>query len=714
MFGYDKISLNISESWLILILLLILSLIFSIYSYRFTLPPISNLKKIILISFRFLAFTFLISIFFEPVLLLQKKINLQPTHLIFIDNSKSISAIKDSEKPDKIINRFSSAEFQEALNSRFFTFGSSINELKSLNSEAMKFDESSTNFSKIFRLQDFLENYQSINPYSITIVSDGIINDGNNPIYQAEKLGLPVFTFAVGDSSRKKDISVKNVIHNENIYLGVSTTISSSIQNVGFENINVKVSLIEDGKLLDNQTITLNSSGLNVVNFNYVPKEIGERKLQIKVDALSDESNVNNNVYPFFVKVTEDKTKILVISGSPSADFTFIKRIIETEETFRVSSLTQVESNFLENNFKTKLDSANVLFLLGFPNQFTSMEIFNEIKNKILNKKTPFFLMMNNDVSLNKIKQLESELPFRIENQSENYIKAQPDINFSDTERLDLINNISENDWNKIPPILYPPNLVSAKPESRVIGNIKTDNNRLKFPLIIQRSLASSRSVAFIGKEFWRWKLQTSDNINVLDNLILNSAKWLSIKEDDRQFRIKTLKKFYSASEEIEFVAELYNELLNPINDGEIKVSVKGKEDSKDLLLTPLGNGLYEGKLFLNKAGDYSFSAIAKVNNKTIGSLSGRFNVGDVDLEMNDLRMNYEFLADLSKRTNGEIFSPNEFDKYLNRISDLNKRASTVKISESQIKFQSNKIILIIVIILFSIEWLIRKQSSLV
>jgi hypothetical protein len=714
MFGYDKISLNISESWLILILLLILSLIFSIYSYRFTLPPISNIKKIILISLRFLALAFLISIFFEPVLSLQKKINLQPTHLIFIDNSKSISAVKDSEKPNEIINRFSSAEFYEAFNNRFFTFGSNIKELKSLNSEAIKFDESSTNFSRIFRLQDFLENYQSINPSSITILSDGIINDGNNPIYQAEKLGLPVFTFAVGDSSRKKDILVKNVIHNENIYLGVSTTISTSIQNVGFENVNAKVSLIEDGKLLDNQTITLNSSGLNVVNFNYVPKEIGERKLQIKVDALSNESNVINNVYPFFVKVTEDKTKVLVISGSPSADFTFIKRILETEETFRVSSLTQVESNFLESNFKTRLDSANVLFLIGFPNQFTSAEIFNDIKNKIVNKKTPFFLIMNNDVSLNKIKQLEGELPFRIDNNSDNYIKAQPDLNFNEIERFDLLNNISENDWNKIPPILYPPNLVSAKPESRVISYIKADNNRIKFPMIIQRGLASSRSIALIGKEFWRWKLQTSDAINVLDNLILNSAKWLSIKEDDRQFRIKTLKNFYSASEEIEFVAELYNELLNPINDGEIKVNVKGKEDSKDLLLTSLGNGLYEGKLFFNKAGDYSFSATAKVNNKIIGSSSGRFNIGDVDLEMIDLRMNYELLSDLSKRTNGEIFSLNEFDKYLKRIGELDKRASTVKISESQIKFQSNEIILIIVIILFSIEWLIRKQSSLV
>ena len=712
MFGYDKINLNISESWFILILLLLLSLIFSIYSYRFTLPPITNIKKVILITLRFLALTLLISIFFEPILTLQQKINIKPIHLIFIDNSKSISAVEKSDDLYKFFNRFTSNEFKKNDN-RFFTFGSNVKEIKSFIPDEIKFDESSTNFSKIFRLQDFLDDYQSINPASITIISDGIITDGNNPIYQAEKLGLPVFVFAAGDSSKKKDISIKNVFHNENIYRGVSTTISSSIQNEGFENVNVKVSLFEDDKLIESQIITLNSDGLNTVNFSYIPKEIGERKLQIKVDSLSDESNVNNNVYSFFIKVTEEKTKVLIISGSPNADFTFIRRILQTEETFIVNSLIQVESNFSETNYKSILDSAHILFLISFPNQFTSIEIFNHIKNKILNNNTPFFIMLNNDVSLNKLRQIESNLPFKIENLTGNYIKAQPDLNFNEIERFDLLNNIAEADWNKIPPILYPQNLISAKPESRVISNIKTDNNRLKFPLIIQRNLASSRSIAFVGKEFWRWKLQTSNDINVLDYIILNSAKWLSIKGDDRQFKIRTLKKFYSTSEEVEFVAELYNEIFNPINDGEIKVNIKGKEETKELLLSSLGNGLYEGKLFFNKAGDYSYSAIAKADNKVVASASGKFNIGDVDIETIDLRMNYEFLSDLSKRTNGEIFFLEQFDKYLNRINELSQRSSSIKIKESQIKFQSSEIILLIVIVLFGIEWLLRKQSSL-
>lgn len=718
MFGYDKINISLSNHWLILILLIAIALIFTIYSYQFTLPPISNLKKSFLIVLRFIALILLISIFFEPILSLQKKVEIQPAHLIFIDNSKSISSVGRKDTLNQIItDLFNIKDLLKENDIRIFSFGSEVNQLKDFNNEQINFDEKTTNISKIFRLNEILKDEnKKLNPASITILTDGIITDGANPTYQAEKLGLPVFIFAVGDSTRKKDVFIKNVLFNENIFLNIPTTISTTINNFGFANSLVNVSLLEENKILESQIISLNSSGVNTINFNYLPKEKGERKLQIKVDQLEDESNKSNNIYPFFINVSEDKTRILLISGSPNPDLTFIKNTLETDENYLVNSFTQIEpERFLEQNFKTKLDSADILFLINFPNKFTSDELFNQIKNKILTRKTPFFLIINNDVDFNKIKQIENELPIKLENVSDNYIKAQPDINFSSTEKFDLINNIADGDWNKLPPILFPPNLASAKAESRVISYIKTETNKMRVPLIVQRNIASSRSICFIGKEFWRWKLQTAINdLNLFDVLILNSAKWLSVLDGKRQFKVRTLKKFYSAIDEIEFVAEFYDELLNPINSGNVEINIKGEKESKTLQLTELGNGLYEGKIALNNPGDYSFTAKAILNNSILHTAAGKFNVGDVDVEMLDLRMNYELLSELSKRTKGDLFSLTDFDSYLKKIKEINKRTSSVKTLESQIKLWSNEILLIVVIILFSIEWFIRKQSSLV
>ncbi len=715
MFGYDKIIFIFSYHWVLLILLISIALVFTVYSYRFTLPPISNFKRIILISLRFLALLLLISIFFEPILSLEKKVSVKPSHLIFIDNSKSISQVKDKESLKKLLeNIFSLENNVNGSELKFFTFGKEVNEIK-IDNTKINFDERVTNLSKVFNLNEVLkEDYQKINPASITILTDGIITDGINPIYQAEKLGIPVYVFAIGDSSKKKDVIIKNVVYNENVYLGNQSTISTTVTNIGYQNTNVNVSLIEGDKILESQIVTLDAAGVNVVNFNYLPKEKGEKKLQVKVQQLEGEFNKNNNAYPFFLKVSEEKTRILIITGNPNPDFTFIKNVIGNEEIFLINTLTQISADkFLEDNHKAKIDSADILYLIGFPNKFTPEIIWGEIKNKILNKKAPFFLMINNDVDYNKIRQVESALPVKFETFSDTYIKAQPDINFN--ENFDLLSNIFETDWNKLPPVLYPPNSVSAKTESRVISYIKTENNKMKLPLIVQRSIASSRVICFVGKEFWRWKLQTAtENIGLFDNLILNTTKWLSAEDGNQQFKIKTLKKFYSVGEEAEFVAELYDELLNPVNNGIIEVEIKNEVEARKIQLTDLGNGLYEGKINLNKSGDYNFSANVKQNNKTTHSATGKFNIGDVDIETIDLRMNYEFLSDLSKRTNGEVFFLDEFNLYFNTLKELNQRTSSLKTISSQFKLWSNEIFMILAIILFGIEWFIRKQSSLI
>lgn len=715
MFGYDKINIVFSYHWIILIVLFIISFLFTLYSYRYTLPEISKLKKIFLISLRFIALVLLIMIFFEPILFLQRIINIKPTNLIFVDDSKSISFIENRENLNQILNRiFNLRKEIKTSEFKYFKFGSTPIELNNLSLEQIQFNQQSTNLSEIFRLKELLkDDYSKINVQSISILTDGIVTEGGNPIYLAEKSGIPVYILAVGDSSRKKDIFIPNVLYNDNIYLGKNTTISAIINNIGYSNTKVAVSLYKNDSLIQKNIITLNPEGTNTVNFEYSPKEKGEQKLKIEVEQIKGESNTNNNFKSFFLNVTEDKTNVLLISGAPNPDLTMIKNALNQEESFRLFSLTQIQSDmFLEGNFKSKLDSANIIFLIGFPNKYTSNTIYNELKNKVINKKIPLLVILNFDVDINRLKQLEAYLPIRLQNISGNYIKALPDIVLN--SKFDLLSNIDENQWGKLPPILYPSNLIAAKAESKIVSQIKTESINLKLPLIVQRSVASSRSICFVGKEFWRWKLQTAnDNITVFDNLILNSAKWLSVKNGDRRFKIKTFKKFYSTTENVEFVAELYDELQNPLDNAKIEVNIKSQKDSKSIILNNIGNGLYEGKTNFNRAADYKYIANAKINNSTIATTSGKFNVGDVDAELIDLRMNYELLSNLSKRTNGELYYPIDFNSYINNIKKLSENSLNTKTIETKVKLWSSQWLLMVVIALLSIEWFIRKKLSL-
>lgn len=90
MFNLEKINLNLSYSAVLFVIGVIVILIYSFYVYKYTLPPVSQIKRILLASLRGIALILLLFIFFEPILSLTKKEISEPVNLIFIDNSKSI------------------------------------------------------------------------------------------------------------------------------------------------------------------------------------------------------------------------------------------------------------------------------------------------------------------------------------------------------------------------------------------------------------------------------------------------------------------------------------------------------------------------------------------------------------------------------------------------------------------------------------------------
>jgi hypothetical protein len=140
---------------------------------------------------------------------------------------------------------------------------------------------------------------------------------------------------------------------------------------------------------------------------------------------------------------------------------------------------------------------------------------------------------------------------------------------------------------------------------------------------------------------------------------------------------------------------------------------VTGKGETSEIILSSVGNGLYEGTFQTNKAGDYSFSGEAKLDNLKLGTDRGSFNMGEVDVEMINPRMNYEFLRSLSERTNGEYFDQSNYMSLFPLLKKLNESASSEKIETSEISLWSNEWLMAVVILLFGIEWFIRKRAGM-
>jgi len=715
MFDFEKINLVLSSNPVFFTFILIILIAYAVYVYRFTVPAISNSKKTFLVILRSLAIILLLFVFFEPILSFSKKIELKPVNLFFIDNSRSLN-IKDGTKREETINNFlKNLESNDiAKSADLFSFGNNVKKINPDSLSHLNFSEGSTDFSKIF---SYLKS-SNRDISSLTIVSDGEITEGTNPLFLAEILNIPVYTVGIGDSTKKNDISVKSVLYNQFIYSQTPTTVLGTIINNGFGDRNVTVSLQENGKTVDQRSLTLSQGGIQSVEMNYSPVSSGEKKLTFLVSSIDGEFSKENNKKIFYVKVLSNKVKVLVIAGSPSPDLSFIKNTLSHDKNLQVNSITQTSQNkFLENNNREELlDSADVLFLIDFPTTNTPLNLLARIKNLITRQDKPYFFKVSVQTDFQRLKTLEQVLPFTFQNMVSTPYEVQPYLLASEISNPIIQNNSSNiiAEWNNLPPVLQPDALLTAKPESEIISKTVINNVPVNRPLLLSRKLGRKRSIAVLADNIWRWELQTATkNSDLFERFILNSVKWLNNKEEQKQVAIKTTKKIYSTGEKIEFTGQVYDESFNPVSDAEVNIIIKSGKENYNVSMNSLGNGLYDGFLETKQPGDYVFTGSAKINGKIIGKDSGKFNIGEVDIEFVNTRMNYDFLNSLSRTTGGKFFFPAKQNELFDILNKKAKQSASTKIETSEFNLWSNEWLMAIIILLFAIEWFFRKRFGM-
>ncbi|MFH1194600.1 MAG: hypothetical protein V1720_02735 [bacterium] len=711
-FAFDTIQFSFAaEPWLI-ILGAVLFILYAIYIYKNTIPVVSPLLRWFLIVLRTLALILILFLIFEPILVLKSSEKLKPVNMIFIDNSSSILAKERDKRIQNINTTVSQILENSKAENEIFTFGRKTKNLKKDQLPNLKYNESLTNFDSIFA---FIENSDK-NISSVIILSDGVLTDGRNPIYTAEKIDRHVYTIGIGDTVSGNDIEIKKVLYNEYIYAGKKTELNITVLNSGYERRTVNISLFEGSKLIEQKPQALGNTGIDKIKFDYMPTEPGENKITVTVSEFKNELTTANNKNVFFINVLDNKLVVLLIAGAPSNDLSFIKNSLSQDENLEVRSITQISANrFLEdNNFDARIDSADILYLIGFPVQNTPANLYNKVSVAIKDKGKPYFLLSTPETSLLKLQSISDELPFSVSRVINTSSSVQTEV--TDLNNPLLSNNSVDGiaEWINLPPVLRNDSQIKAKPESNVILKSRIRNIPVDSPLLISRKIGNRRSIALLAGDIWRWKLQIAQKKNNLfDSFILNSVKWLNVQSEQKQIDIKTTKKIVTLGEPVEFIGNVYDETFSPLDDAEVKVNIKTQDRQFELMMNSIGNGIYEGEFQTNQSGDYQFSGEAKLDGKILGKDTGKFSVGDVNVEMLNPRMDRTFLEQIANSTDGKFFPVNNIDGLLNELDRTYEKSIKVKTSESSINLWSNEILLFTIIVLFGIEWFFRKRSGM-
>jgi hypothetical protein len=212
----------------------------------------SKKQRLFLALLRALSIFLLLFLFLSPVKHIKHKEIEKPTIVIAQDNSQSIALNKYSpyyknkylKDLDKLAN-----DLQDDYNVVRLTFGSTTSLLKENDesfSKKVTYNDFSTDISQMFNYIN--ENYSSENLSGVVLASDGIVTFGDNPLNLTDNFSCPIYTVAMGDTTKKKDLSITDVQFNKITFVDDEYPLEITLNAIKAKNNSATLSMIKDGR----------------------------------------------------------------------------------------------------------------------------------------------------------------------------------------------------------------------------------------------------------------------------------------------------------------------------------------------------------------------------------------------------------------------------------------------------------------------------------
>ena len=718
-----NISLTFTTTAVVVALLVLIAVAVSALFYRHTVPPIPRRRKIFLIVLRSLALSLLLIFLFEPLVRLISSSTQNPALAVLIDNSKSLKIT------DKTGNRLSALRsvlaggtlkaVGAAGEQQFYTFGATTKRVESQSLDSLASDEDATDMTSALRAIADEKTRSNIN--AALLISDGSYNLGQNPLYEAEQLGIPVYTVGIGDSTEQKDVLVTKIITNDLVYKQTEVPVDVTIKSSGYKGEKVEVTLSDGVKELTRTQLLLEEGTRDyAVRLSYTPEGDGVKKYFVRVSQLPGELTSANNQRSFLARILKSKLRVVLIAGAPSPDLSIIKQTLKEDKNIEVLSFAQKSGfGFYEGQLTAAvLDSSDCLVFIGFPVSSTTDAVMDMLRSAVQRKSIPVMFIGGKFFDERKLSSLSSLLPYLSMNpsQSEQLVFIEIAPSQKNHPILATATDEAVAGWDRLPPIFRTQTTYRAKAEATVLANTKINTIVLNDPLIAIRNVNKQKSMAITGYGIWRWRLMaqgTPQTEKLLATFLSNSIRWLTTRDDNRPVKVTPTKDAYTQGEPVEFVGQVYDANAKPVENAQLKVTARREGKEYTTTLRPIGNGRYEGVLEGLNEGDYSFSAAANTEGQPLGDDAGRFSVGELALEFQDTRMNAQLLRQLAGRTGGKFYTPQTFANLVDELRNTPTFVPKEIHSAQEYELWHWKYMLALVVLLFAMEWFVRKRAGM-
>jgi len=664
--------------------------------YKNTDGDFTLLTKRAMTVFRFLVVTIISFLLLSPLLKSVLKTSEKPLIILASDNSGSLLVGKDSAF---YRNQFpeSFKQLAEELSSdydvKMFSFSDKVTEGTDFN-----FSGKQTDISNLF--EDMVTRYSNRNVGAMLLASDGLYNKGLNPVYASEKVKFPVYTLAMGDTTIHKDVFIRKVNFNRMAFLGNSFPLEIIVGANRCNGLPATVTVSNKNNVFFQKSITFTSDAFSgSVNVALDAKEAGLQRYQVRIAPLQGEISITNNQQDIFIEVLDAKQKIVIVSASPHPDIAAMKQAIETNFNYEVSQ-------FNIDDFDKPIKEYDLIILHQIPgNTNPGTKIISEAaENKI-----PVLYVLGSQTSLTRFNGLNAGVQIVAEKSSFN-----ESLPFLNTDfALFTISNETRKAIEVFPPLVAPFGEIKILNSANTLFYQQIGSVVTGYPLVLFNQNLVSKTGVIAGEGVWRWRLadfQKNGNHLAFNELFTKIVQYLSVKIDKSFFQVKGKTNFLE-NEQVELDAEVYNESYELINEPEVELIVTNSDDKTYSYIFGKTSNAYHLNAGILPVDNYRFSAKVRVGDK-IFTDEGQFTVSPLNIEAVNTIADHNLLFQIAQKHDGKMLGVNQMSEFRSLLKER-QDIKTVSYAEKRYSELVNEIwLLVLIILLVSAEWFLRKWSG--
>lgn len=579
-----------------------------------------------------------------------------------------------------------------------------------------------------------LEALQGRSLPALVLFTDGRHNHGLDPVLAAEAArnsGVRIYAVGLGEAGTR-DVELTHLLAEDVVFAGDEVPLYVKLRQQGFAGSTVEVVLRRADTEVARKTALLTDAPEQTISLSFTPESVGSHTYTVELLPLPGELLKSNNRLTKTLRVIDQAIRVLYVEEEPRWFWRFFTAACLRDKRVSLHILLRsadpalrADPNYVFDFPESRSEMLSydlVVFGDVDPDYFTGEQL-RLLEEFVRGEGGGFLMVAGRRFSPGAWRgtPVERMLPVEFEAQpapdsetttaeTTTYrMLLTPEGRTASATRLAEDAEASEALWDRLPGLYwFAPNVTRAKPAASVLLTHDSVECRTGLlPMVSAMQYGRGRTM-FVGTdETWRWRRAGEDVFRRFWGQVVQYLSVVRLLGEARRVQLTTDRPRYGVGETVEISARVLDEAYEPLRAERVLAVVgseKGTQRVVELRGDPQRPGLFAGSFVVSEMGQhFLWVEGAEDSGKAF------FTVGPPRLEFAEPAMNQTLLEHLAEVTGGGLYQVDELPRLL---AELRTQRPQMR-EQVEDELWDAPLVLVLVTLLFSTEWFIRKRSDL-